>query len=608
MAAYQKQLNELLAQAYNLFRPPPDLSLSQWADKYARLSPESSAEPGKWTSIPYQVGIMDAFTDPDVERITMMKSARVGYTKILNHAIGYHVHLDPCNMLIVQPTLEDADGYSKDELATMIRDTPVIDGIISDPRSRDGRNTIRKKSYPGGVLYLVGANSPRGFRRISARVVLFDEVDGYPASAGTEGDQIKLGIRRSEFFYNRKIVIGSTPTIKGDSRIEDSFEESDKRYYHVPCPHCGEYQVLKWRNLQWPKNKPEKAYFVCEASGCVIEHSSKVYMVERGKWVAEQPFNGHAGFHIWAAYSYSPNATWAKLAQEFLDSKNDSQKLRTFTNTALGESFEEEAEKLDWEPLFERRETYTAPASGAYLLTAGVDVQADRLEVDIQGWAPGEENWQVDYLYIYGDTTMKQPWLDLAAILQRTYKNDRGTDLHISCTCVDSGFNTDYVYAFCKKYQSRRVYATKGRAGSGLPIVDRAVKKKTGNNPAPVRHFNLGVDGAKSIVYSQLRLAEPGPGYRHFSDQLGAEYFEGLTAEKIVTVKRRGFRFREWHLIRPRNEPLDTAVLNMAALKILAPTWSAIVDQTETRPAPPPRSGNKSTGFARQGGLGFTRK
>jgi len=605
---YQNQLVNLLKQVYSQFRPPPELSLSEWADKYARLSPESSAEPGKWTAIPYQVGIMDAFTDETIEKITVMKSARVGYTKILNHIVGYHTHLDPCNILIVQPTLEDADGYSKDELATMIRDTPVLQGIISDPKSRDGSNTIRKKSFPGGVLYLVGANSPRGFRRISARIVLFDETDGYPKSAGTEGDQIRLGTRRSEFFWNRKIAHGSTPTIQGESRIQDLFEESDKRYYHVPCPHCGELQVLKWANLIWPKGEPDRAHFVCEVNGCIIEHESKAWMVERGQWIAEQPFNGHAGFHIWAAYSYSPNAAWSILAREFLECRKDSEALQTFTNTVLGETWEEESEKVDWESLYERREVYDAPAAGGQVITAGVDVQADRLEMDVQAWAPGEENYQVEYILIYGDTTTALPWNDLAKALGRTYINNAGLELHISCTCVDSGYNTDYVYAFCKKQSARRVYATKGQAGSGLPVVDRAQKKKTGNNPAPVRHFNIGVDGAKSIIYHQLRLDEAGPGYRHFNRDLGPEYFEGLTAEKIVTKKRRGFSFREWHKIRPRNEPLDTAVLNLAALKILNPTWQALNQPEQQQPAKPVTAAAGDYGFTRRSGRGFDRR
>lgn len=618
MADYRSQLDELVAQLYNQFRPPPELKLSEWADEYARLSPESSAEPGIWKCLPYQVGILDAFTDPEVEKITWMKSARVGYTKCLNHAIGYHVHLDPCNILIVQPTLEDADGYSKDELATMIRDTPVLEGLIADPRSRDGSNTIRKKSFPGGVLYLVGANSPRGFRRISARVVLFDEVDGYPPSAGTEGDQIALGTRRSEYFYNRKIALGSTPGIRGPveqggSRIEASFEESDKRYYHVPCPACKSMQVLKWSNLQWPKDNPERAHYVCEICESKIDHSEKQWMVERGDWFAEQPFNGHAGFHIWAAYSYSPNAAWSILAREFLESRRDSERLQAFTNTVLGETWEEEAERVDWEILYDRREKYDSPAAGALVLTMGVDVQENRLECDVQGWAPDRECWQVEYFILYGDTDRPDVWKDLADALLRTYRNDYDQELAIACTCVDSGYRTDFVYSFCKKHAARRVYPTKGQAGAGLPVAARAQKKKTAGSNLAVNLFNLGIDGAKSVIYHSLRsIHEPGPGYFHFNDQLTPEYFEGLTAEKIVTKKRRGFEFREWHQIRPRNEQLDTAVMNLAAITILNPTWQVLLDNAHNEPAPEPTPPTSSSsggpGLKHRGNLGLRRR
>jgi phage terminase large subunit GpA-like protein len=233
-----------------MYRPPPKLSLRQWADAYAYLSPESSADSGKWRTIPYQSGIMDAITNPSIERITVMKSARVGYTKIINHVIGYHAHHDPCPILVVQPTLEDAQGYSNDEIAPMLRDTPVLNGVFSESKSKSSDNTILKKLFPGGQLLIIGANSARGFRRASMHIVIFDETDGYPPSAGPEGDQIKLGIRRTEYYPNRKIIEGSTPTLAGASRIEKSFHAAQQRlYYYVPCPHCGVKHHLKWANI-----------------------------------------------------------------------------------------------------------------------------------------------------------------------------------------------------------------------------------------------------------------------------------------------------------------------------------------------------------------------
>lgn len=246
------------------FRPPRKLTLSEWADEYAYLSAETSAESGKWHSYPYQRGIMDAITDRNIERVVIMKSARVGYTKIINHAIAYHIHQDPCPMMVVQPTDQDAEDYSKDEIGPLFRDTPVLQDLVAEDKSRTSTNTLRKKIFPGGQLLLVGANAPTGFRRVTVRVVFFDEVDGYPAEAGTEGDQIRLGIRRTDTFWNRKIILGSTPTTKGYSRVENYFELTDQRRYFVPCPFCGHMQYLRFPQFKWETGKPETTKYECE--------------------------------------------------------------------------------------------------------------------------------------------------------------------------------------------------------------------------------------------------------------------------------------------------------------------------------------------------------
>ena len=297
---------DLEKKAYAAFLPPKKLSLSASSDEYAYLSVESSAEGGRWRTLPYQKGIMDAVTDPNIEQISVMKSARVGYSKILNHIIAYHIHNDPCPIMIVQPTIEDATGYSKEEIAPMLRDTKCLQGLVSDAKAKDGQNTLLQKLFPGGNLTLVGANSPRGFRRVSRRIVLFDETDGYPASAGTEGDQIKLGIKRTEFFANRKIVAGSTPTVKDFSRIEKLFNQTDQRRYYVPCVKCNHMQYLRWANFECFENDPSTTIYKCEKCNYHIPHSKKRWMIERGEWRATAPYNGkHVGFHIWAAYSLS---------------------------------------------------------------------------------------------------------------------------------------------------------------------------------------------------------------------------------------------------------------------------------------------------------------
>ena len=429
------------------FKPPEKLSLSDWADKYAYLSAESSSEAGRWRTLPYQKAIMDAVTDPDIEQIVVMKSARVGYSKILNHVIGYHIHMDACNMMIVQPTIEDAAGYSKEEIACMIRDTKCLQGLISDPKAKDGQNTILQKNFPGGTLSLVGANSPRGFRRVSRRIVLFDEVDGYPVGgAGTEGDQIKLGIRRTEYYWNRKIVAGSTPTIKDFSRIEKMFLQTNQKRYYCPCPKCGHMQYLRWSQFTWMDNDPDTVKYKCESCSELIDHSKKRWMVERGEWRSTAPSSNprHIGFHIWAAYSYSPNATWANLVEEFLASKDDPEQLKTFINTILGETWDDSYQaKVNADGLMERaadsQYSQAAPPDEALIAVAGIDTQDDRLSMSIFGFGKNFEMFLIDRKVIYGSPARKDVWKQLDEALLNVYKTESGHELKILSAALDTG-------------------------------------------------------------------------------------------------------------------------------------------------------------------------
>ncbi|KKL54147.1 hypothetical protein LCGC14_2268310, partial [marine sediment metagenome] len=331
-------------------------------------------------------------------------------------AIGYYMHQDPCPIMVVQPTVEDACGFSKQEIAPMLRDCEVLRDLVGEQKTRVSENTILHKTFPGGSLTMVGANSGRGFRRVSRRVVMFDEVDGYPPSAGNEGDQITLGINRSQKYHNRKIIAGSTPLIAGASRIERMFEEGDQRRYHVPCPGCSHRAPLAWKNkpdrpvhfMRWDKGAPESAHMVCGANGCIIDEEHKWAMLEAGEWIAAEPFRGHASFHIWAGYSVGPNDTWADIVGEFLEAlKKGVDVLRTFVNTVLGETWQERGEAPDYQRLYERRETYPigeVPAAVDFL-TAGVDVQKDRLVYEVVGWEIGSKrSHSVDAGILYGDT------------------------------------------------------------------------------------------------------------------------------------------------------------------------------------------------------------
>lgn len=592
----------LIAEIRKAFMPPLRKRLSQWADENAYLSAESSAEAGKWRTLPYQIGPMDAITDPEIEQITFMKSARVGFTKIINNAIGYFIDYDPCSIMVVQPTIEDAEGYSKEEIAPMLRDTPCLQGKVLDAKSKDSDNTILSKHFPGGVLSLIGANSPRGFRRVSRRVVLFDEVDGYPVSAGPEGDQIKLGIKRSEYYWNRKIVAGSTPLIDETSRIQKLFKMSDQRRFFVPCPHCQAAQFLKWGGtdskfgIKWPEGEPEKAYYVCEAAGCIIEHKDKRWMIEEAArrqeenpdgpygWKATAPGNGrHAGFHIWAAYSYSPNATWGDLAREFLESKDDPETLKTFVNTALGECWTQEyTAKLGAEGIAARAEDYellTVPMAGL-ILTAGVDVQDNRLVVKVKAWGENEESWLVNYAEIFGDPSdisSTGPWAAIDSILLMDYQHESGAKLKVMSCAVDTGGHfTHEAYIFCRGRKARRVFAIKGASTPGRPAIGKPslqdINYKNQVIKKGVALILVGVDTIKATIYGRLKKdAKSGPGAMHFPiGGLPEDYYKQLTAEKQVVKYVNGHKKIYWvKKDSARNEALDCEVYAYAALQYL---------------------------------------
>ncbi|WP_417905277.1 phage terminase large subunit family protein [Candidatus Tisiphia endosymbiont of Micropterix aruncella] len=290
-----------------LVAPPPKLSVSQWADNYRKLSSESSAEPGSWhtSKTPYQREIMDAVNDPKIEMIVVMSSAQVGKTEVINNIVGYHIHQDPAPMLIVQPTEKLAESWSTDRLTPMLRDSEVFKNLVKDPKSRDSGNKILYKRFPGGHITMAGSNSPSSLASRPVRIVLCDEVDRYPASSGSEGDPVNLAKKRATTFWNRKIILTSTPTIKYFSRIELAYLQSDQRRYYVPCKLCGEYQTLKWSQVRWPKDKPEEAHYVCEVNGCILHDNDKMSMLQRGKWISEAQgeSNNIAGFHLSEIYS-----------------------------------------------------------------------------------------------------------------------------------------------------------------------------------------------------------------------------------------------------------------------------------------------------------------
>lgn len=589
-----------------LWLPPPRLSLSEWAEEHARLSPESSADVGRYRPYPYQRAILDAIGDPRIERVTVQKSARVGFSKMMNFGVAWYVAQDPCPIMIVQPTIGDAEGYSKEEIEPMIRDTPILSGLISPAAKRDGGNTILKKKFPGGILHLVGADSPRGFRRTSIRALFLDEVDGWALTAGDEGDQIKLATKRTETFGNRKIVAGSTPTLESTSRIRRRFLEGDQRYYHVPCPECDMPQVLRWAQFHWTEGDPASVFYECEHCGCAIGHEKKRWMVEEAYrrqragikgfgWVPMNPgAKGHASFHLWTAYSYAPNATWEHLAREWEACANNTEERKTFINTTLGETYKGEGDKPEWKRLYERRENWkanTVPAGG-HILFAGVDIQHNRIEVEVVAFGPRRESWSVAYRVLPGDTSQLEgsgsPWQRLGDMLSEEWDHELGGKLSIRIMAVDSGDQTSTVYQWCSGWPGSRVMALKGQKDSYAQIVGTPTQVGTTaagkKSRVSLNLWPVGVAKIKELLYGWLKQERPtesdGPelpwGWCHFPEY-PEEYFKQLTAEELIPVYHRGYRKNVWEVTRKngRNEALDCRTYAIAASYVLlVDKWS----------------------------------
>lgn len=571
--------------------PPPKLTISEWADRYRKLSRETSAEPGQWKTdrAPYQREIMDSLNDPRIEKVVVMSSSQVGKSEIINNTIGYFIDIDPCPMLLIQPTVENAEDYSKRRIAPMIRDTEVLREKVSDAKSRDSNNTILMKSFSGGFLAIGGANSPAGLASRPIRILLCDEVDRYPDSAGKEGDPIALAEKRTITFWNRKKLFVSTPTIKGSSRIEYEYEKGTREKWHVQCPGCGKYHVIVLNDIEFDYETEQKGkrktYKVNEVfwkcPTCLKKFDEITMKRQPAKWIAENPDatkNGVRSF--WLNAFVATWNTWDKIVQEFLDSKDDPEKFKVFCNTILGESWEDRGEQMKAEELLARREEYKAELpDGVLLLTCGVDVQDNRLEYEIVGWGHGDESWGIKYGVILGAPDDPETLQQLDDMLNKVYRFSDGKGLKIACTCIDSGGHfTSEIYRYTKKNEYRRVFAIKGQGGPGIPLIYKISRTK--KEKALLVH--VGVDEGKSKIYTSLKFKNPGHKYCHFPNDENRGYthlyFEGLLSEKLVTKKVKGNIRSVWEKISSstRNEALDARNYALAAKEILNPNYEAL--------------------------------
>jgi phage terminase large subunit GpA-like protein len=462
-------------------------------------------------------------------------------------------------------------AFSKDRLAPMLRDTPALHGKVSDPKARDSGNTMLHKTFPGGQLTIAGANSSASLASRPIRVLLADEVDRYPVSAGTEGDPVSLAKKRTATFWNRKVVLVSTPTIKGESRIEKAYLESDQRHFLAPCPDCGHEQRLMWAQVRWPEGKPSGAEYCCIECGCLWGDAQRWAAVRKGRWQATAPFNGIAGFHL--SELYSPWRKLGETAEDFIASKHDPERLQTWVNTALGETWESKGETVDFDVIDSLREAYGPDdlPNRVTFATAGVDTQGDRLEVEIVGWGKDEESWGIGYHVLMGDPAQQGVWDDLDALLLETYRTEAGSTIRVKAACIDSGgHHAEAVMRFARERTRRRVYAIKGFGGAGKPIWPvRASRAKTKDLV-----YMVGVDTAKDTTYARLQIADPGPGFCHLpaNPETGYDqsWIEMLTAEQKVTKYKEGREYAAWYLPKgKRNEALDCRVYALAAMKSL---------------------------------------
>ena len=614
------------------FKPPPRLRLSEYADEFAVMT-GNAAERGRWSTLPYQREILDSFTDPAVETVAIMKSARVGWTKMLGVVVQFFSHQDPCPVMIVQPVKEDAEGYSKEEIKPLFEDTPVLRGLISESKSRGtASNTILLKQLSnGGLIDIVNAASGRSFRRKSRKVVLFDEVDAYPRL--DEGDPIKLGRNRADYYWDRKIGQGGTPIFAG-GKTEEAFLRGDQRRFYVPCPFCQTMQVLRWE--QMIREGEHVGHYGCENCAEPIPHSKKRWMVERGEWrptaISQQP--GLVSFHIWAAYSYSPAADWTVLVREHAEAldamrKGDPDAMQTFRNTVLGEPWEDSISgKLTGDGLAERRKNEAAGngypegtvPDGVLLLTAGVDVQGgggttgERLVLTVWGWGRGEEGWHLGHWEIDGDPQQPETLAQLDQIAKTKWRKADGTELRLTMGGIDDGgYATHEVREWCRSRTSSWV-PMKGAHQKGKPLLGRGVpvdvnRKNQGITKKGVMLFNVGYDASVNHLQGRLRSEQPGPGYLHFGMASTDQFLAELFPWKRMPKRDKGQTTYSWVLpAGSRDEAGDCTRMAYAALQLVTRRYNRATmwDQLEaslTKPAATPQRQARSSTPTRPGGF-----
>ena len=581
------QLTRLKGMFADAWRPAPRLDCLEWAEKFRVVPEGTSPEPGPWRTdrVPFMGEPMLACSDNTIEMLVLMCSSQIGKSELLLNCLGYYIGQSPTSILFVQPTIEAAEAFSKERIEPTLLATPSLackldQGKDGKSNSRKSSETIRLKTFQGGYLALVGANAPVGLASRSIRVLLCDEIDRYPPMI-KEGNPLALAIQRTTNYFNRKIVLVSTPTTDDESIILRYFNQTDKRSLYLPCPHCGEFFVWKWNLVEWDRNedkspKLETCRLVCPFCSKVVRGNGKPdhKLLQKGEWRAENPSapTKYRGYHLNALVS--PWTDLSALVAEFSKAMATKKGLQEFWNLKLGRPFSNEFYVSEWREVFGRREWYgeTLP-SKVLCLTAGVDVQGDRLEIVVLGWGLGHECWGVQYARIKGDPKQLEVWNLLDQALAAEFMTEDGRSIPISSVCVDSGdgTTTQEVYYYTAPREAKGIFAIKGRGGNGVPFINNPTR----SNRFKAWLFVLGVNAGKALLHSRLKTLEPGPGFVHFPLEkqygFGESYFRGLYSERLETKKVGTSVTTYWRKVRERNEGLDCTIYAMAALEILNP-------------------------------------
>ena len=598
-------MDRTFSRAFANYTPPADLTVSEWAAEHRVLSRESSAEAGPWRNerTPYMVEPMNAFSDPRVREISVVAMSQVGKSEMELNIIGYIIDQDPGSVLYIQPNLDDAKKFSRLRIAPMIRDCDTLRAKVSEVRSRDAGNTVLQKTFPGGMLTMVGSQSPSALASTPARYVLGDEVDRWALSAGSEGDPWALAAARTTTFYNAKMVAVSTPTIKGYSRIEKLFLDGTQERWCSQCPSCGEWHNITFDDIKFDFDTTgsgrRKSYtlhsvhWCCPSCGCL--HTEAEMRAQPARWIAENPGAIERGRRsFWVNAFSSPWRSWDKIVLKFLEVRNDPEELKVFYNTVLGELWEDRGDLEDEDTMLARREDYGTREDGTpvelpdgvLVLTCGVDTQDDRLEYEVVGHGHYGETWGIKKGIIMGDPNYDEPWERLDEVVSHVYKFRNGRGLTVSMTCVDSGgHKTQSVYMQTRARLQRRIFAIKGQGGDGIPYTKPPSKVKIvvgGKTVGQTWLYSIGVDAGKAAIMAALKVQEAGPKYCHFPRDNDRGYdlnfFNGLLSEKMVMKTDRGRTRWAWEKLKghERNEALDCRNYALAAFRILDPDLDAV--------------------------------